>query len=139
MPKSSAYQHQEESHTHLACWAAGPSSAARSMVLLTAENKHSAQQMCPQGVKVAKVGGEKQMGQLYEERGSAFGRGTAGVSVDGSVRTRDATKIGEVGDPKARSSSESRCCCWDVDAVLSGASRSMISRIELARATAVLV
>ena len=32
------------------------------MVDLTAENRHSPQQTCPQGVMVAFVGGEKHMG-----------------------------------------------------------------------------
>lgn len=40
------------------------------MVVLIAVNRHSPQQMCPQGVKVAFTGGEKQMGQGKLESGS---------------------------------------------------------------------
>jgi len=45
-----------------------PNGPALLIVLLTAENKQAPQQMCPQGVRVAFVGGEKQTGQVYDER-----------------------------------------------------------------------
>lgn len=46
---------------------AGP---VRRIVARTAVNKHSPQQICPQGVSVAFVGGDKQIGHAYAERGS---------------------------------------------------------------------
>lgn len=43
------------------------------MVDLTAVKRHWPQHMCPHGVRVALVGGEKQMGHVYVERGSSAG------------------------------------------------------------------
>lgn len=43
------------------------------MVDLTAVKRHWPQHTCPHGVKVALVGGEKQMGHVYVERGSGVG------------------------------------------------------------------
>jgi hypothetical protein len=66
------------------------------MVLLTAENKQSPQQICPQGVNVAYVGGEKQMGQLYEARGSN-GLWPAGAIVHEGCNTGEHKSMGELG------------------------------------------
>lgn len=45
--------------------------------------RHSAQHTCPQGVMVARVGGEKHTGQTYEARGSASARVGSGMGSDG--------------------------------------------------------
>lgn len=43
--------------------------APRCRVDLTAVNRHAPQHTCPQGVRVAFVGGEKQIGHVYKESG----------------------------------------------------------------------
>ena len=46
---------------------------ARCIVVLTATKRQRPQQMWPQGVSVALLGGEKQIGQEYPPRSSSFG------------------------------------------------------------------
>lgn len=47
--------------------------ALRCIVDFRAANRQAPQHMCPQGVSVALVGGEKQIGQVYADRGSLGG------------------------------------------------------------------
>lgn len=49
---------------------AGRVYAPRWIVVFTAVNKQSPQRTCPHGVIVAKVGGEKHTGHVYEAKGS---------------------------------------------------------------------
>lgn len=49
--------------------------APRCMVVRIAVKRHAPQQMWPQGVSVAFVGGKKQIGQVYSDRSSASGSG----------------------------------------------------------------
>ena len=53
------------------------------MVDLTAVKRHWPQHMCPHGVRVALVGGEKQMGHVYAERGSGTDGGSSWVRMGG--------------------------------------------------------
>ena len=55
------------------------------MVACTAVKRHSAQHTWPQGVIVARVGGEKQTGQTYVDRGSGSEREGNGNGSDGEV------------------------------------------------------
>jgi hypothetical protein len=67
----------EKQVTNLATDASG-SIAPRWVMVLTAVKRHAPQQTCPQGVRVAFVGGKKQMGQEYADNGSGSSRGGEG-------------------------------------------------------------
>ena len=83
--------------TYLALSEGGPWNCERSMVDLTAVNRHSPQQMWPHGGIVGKRGGEKQIGQLYDARGSArdaFGRSESGGGATAGSGLGSATLLG---------------------------------------------
>lgn len=62
----------------------------RCVMVLTAMNKHDPQQIWPQGVSVAFVGGEKQIGHVYAERRSGSGCDTgAGFACAAGGREAD--------------------------------------------------
>ena len=90
------------------------------MVDLTAVKRHWPQHICPQGVRVALVGGEKQMGHVYVESGSGTGVG--------GTRGGDAFGDATIGSSESESSMR---VGWSTGGSLSGTTSGGISHVEI--------
>ena len=89
-------------------------------MVLTAVKRHSPQQICPQGVTVAFIGGEKQIGQVKAERGS--GTGLLGA-FSASVFRVDMTGESGTSITEAGSGPKSRCLPLPLLDIVGGAGK----------------